>query len=250
MTGIGRGYHIKNCNPHMFSRCDMLLLFQTCYDHHKDKYKQMTTILLVRHALNDYVKTGKLAGWLPGIHLNDLGKAQAEALGERLAKAPIRHIYASPLERTMETAAAIQQHHSHLQIEQNTEIAEVRYGDWEGMKLDTLRKRKMWSVVQEYPSRAVFPNGEAMRDVQVRAVNEIERIVKKHPAETVAIVSHADLIKMVLAHYLGMHLDNFQRIMVSPASISTLMLGHSRPFVVTMNDMGHLAAIKQDQQHG
>ena len=89
-----------------------------------------------------------------------------------------------------------------------------------------------------------------MRDVQVRAVNEIERITKKHPAETVAIVSHADLIKMVLAHYLGMHLDNFQRIMVSPASISILMLAHSRPFVVTMNDMGHLASIKQDQHHG
>jgi len=210
----------------------------------------MTTILLVRHAVNDYVKTGKLAGWIKGIHLNDMGITQADALGKRLADAPLDYIYASPLERTMETAKAIEQHHPQLKIEQNMEIGEVKYGDWEGMKLDTLRKRKMWSVVQEYPSRAVFPNGEAMRDVQMRAVNEIERIIKKHPSETVVIVSHADLIKMVLAHYLGMHLDNFQRIMVSPASISTLMVGHSRPFVVTMNDMGHLMDLEENQKSG
>lgn len=200
----------------------------------------MTTILLIRHAVNDFVKTGKLAGWTPGVHLNDEGNAQAEALGQRLAKMPIDCIYASPLERTMETAQAIQQHHPHLQIEQNLEIGEVQYGDWEGMKIADLRKRKMWDVVQEYPSRAYFPKGETMRGVQIRAVNEIERIVEKHPHQTVVIVSHADLIKMVLAHYLGMHLDNFQRIVVSPASINTLMLGHSRPFIATMNDIAHV----------
>lgn len=200
----------------------------------------MTTILLIRHAVNDFVKTGKLAGWTPGVHLNDEGTAQAEALGQRLAKMPIDTIYASPLERTMETAQAIQQHHPHLQIEQNLEIGEVQYGDWEGMKIADLRKRKMWDVVQEYPSRAFFPKGETMRGVQIRAVNEIERIVEKHPQQTIVIVSHADLIKMVLAHYLGMHLDNFQRIVVSPASINTLMLGHSRPFIATMNDIAHV----------
>jgi probable phosphomutase (TIGR03848 family) len=208
----------------------------------------MTTILLIRHAVNDYVKTGKLAGWIPGVRLSEEGQAQAEALGQRLANAPIRHLYASPLERTMETAEAIRQHHPDLSIEENQEIAEVRYGDWEGMEIAALRHRKMWSVVQEYPSRAVFPGGETMRGVQTRAVDEIERIVARHPRQMVAVVSHADLIKMILAHYLGMHLDNFQRIVVSPASISTLMLGHSRPFVATMNDMAHVLQLERERQ--
>lgn len=208
----------------------------------------MTTILLIRHAVNDFVKTGKLAGWTPEVHLNDEGKAQAEALGKRLAHAPINRIYSSPLERTMETAQAIQQQHPHLQIEISAEIAEVRYGDWEGAEIAALNRRKMWQVVQEYPSRASFPNGETMRGVQMRAVNEIERIVAHHPQEMVVVVSHADLIKMVLAHYLGMHLDNFQRIVVSPASISTLMLGHSRPFIATMNDIAHVLEMERERK--
>jgi probable phosphomutase (TIGR03848 family) len=206
--------------------------------------ERMTTILLVRHAVNDYVKTGKLAGRLPNIHLNDEGKAQAEALGARLADSPIKHIYASPLDRTMETAAAIQVHHSHLSVQTNELIGEVKYGDWEGMSIALLRMRKLWSVIQEYPSRAVFPNGEALRDAQTRAVNEIERLVQAHPNEMVVVVSHADIIKMVLAHYLGMHLDNFQRLVVSPASISTITLGHSRPYVGVINDVSHLKGVK------
>jgi len=208
----------------------------------------MTTILLIRHATNDFVKTGKLAGWTPEVHLNDEGKAQAQALSIRLADAPLHHLYASPLERTMETAEAVRLHHPQLQIEQNPTLGEVRYGDWEGMSLSTLQKRKMWEVVQEYPSRAVFPNGETMRGVQVRAVDEIERLVIKHPRHMIAIVSHADLIKMVLAHYLGMHLDNFQRIVVSPASISVISLSHSRPFVGVMNDTAHITQMEQERK--
>jgi len=208
----------------------------------------MTTIMLIRHAVNDFVKTGKLAGWTPEVHLNEEGQAQANALGERLADTPIHHLYASPLERTMETAEAIRKHHDGLDIVHNHEIAEVRYGDWEGAKIADLRRRKMWDVVQEYPSRAYFPNGETMRGVQTRAVNEIERLVQAHPRETVAIVGHADIIKMVLAHYLGMHLDNFQRIVVSPASISVLMLGHSRPFIAMMNDTAHVTLMERERK--
>ncbi len=208
----------------------------------------MTQILLVRHAVNDFVKTGKLAGWTPEVHLNDDGKAQAEALGKRLADVPITHLYASPLERTMETAEAIRQHHPNLEIVQNTEIGEVRYGDWEGMAIAELAKRKMWQVVQEYPSRAYFPNGETMRGVQTRAVNEIERLVTLHPRDLVVVVSHADLIKMVIAHFLGMHLDNFQRIVVSPASISVLMLGFGRPYVGTVNDVAHVVQMERERK--
>lgn len=204
--------------------------------------------MLIRHAVNDFVKTGKLAGWTPEVHLNDDGKAQATALGERLADAPIKQLYASPLERTMETAQAIQQHHPQLEIQPNEGLGEVRYGDWEGAKIADLRRRKMWEVVQEYPSRASFPNGETMRGVQTRAVNEVERLVAAHPRDLVIVVAHADLIKMVLAHYLGMHLDNFQRIVVSPASINTLMLGHSRPFVATLNDTAHVQQLERERK--
>jgi len=208
----------------------------------------MTTILLIRHAANDFVKTGRLAGWMSGVHLNEEGQAQAKALGQRLAAAPIRHIYASPIERTMETAQAIARHHPQIQVEANRDIGEVRYGDWEGKKISDLRRRKMWEVVQEYPSRARFPNGETMRGVQTRIVNAIECLVQRHPNQMIALVFHADLIKMALAHYLGMHLDVFQRIVISPASISILRLGHSRPFVITMNDMAHVLELKQTRK--
>ncbi|MCY3572654.1 MAG: MSMEG_4193 family putative phosphomutase [Chloroflexi bacterium] len=204
----------------------------------------MTTILLIRHAVNDFVKTGKLAGWTPGVHLNEAGIAQAEALGARLAGAPLNHLYASPIERTMETAAAIAAHHPQLTVQACEQIGEVRYGAWQGKSIAELAQRKMWAVVQEYPSRAVFPEGETMRGVQTRIVEAIETLVRRHPNQLVALVFHADLIKMCLAHYLGMHLDVFQRIVISPASISTLQLGHSRPFIVNMNDTAHLQALK------
>jgi probable phosphomutase (TIGR03848 family) len=208
----------------------------------------MTHILLVRHAVNDFVKTGKLAGWTPGVHLNDEGKAQAEALGKRLADTPIQRLYSSPLERTMETAEAIRQHHLDLQIQAKEGIGEVRYGDWEGMEIAKLSMRKMWHVVQEYPSRASFPNGETMRGVQERAVNAIEELASAHPRELVVVVSHADLIKMILAHFLGMHLDAFQRIVIAPASISTLMLGYGRPYVSTMNDVAHIQQMERERK--
>jgi probable phosphoglycerate mutase len=208
----------------------------------------MTHILLVRHAVNDFVKTGKLAGWTPEVHLNDEGKAQAGALGKRLADVPITHLYASPLERTMETAEAIRQHHPTLDIIRDAEIGEVRYGDWEGKTVSSLQSRKMWHVVQEYPSRAYFPNGETMRAVQVRAVNEIERLASIHPRALVAVVSHADIIKMVVAHFLGMHLDNFQRLVISPASISSLMLGYGRPYLATINDCAHVSQMERERK--
>jgi probable phosphomutase (TIGR03848 family) len=208
----------------------------------------MTQILLIRHAVNDFVKTGRLAGWTPEVHLNEEGQAQAAALGQRLAAVPIHHLYASPLERTMETAEAIRQHHPHLQIQHRDGIGEVRYGDWEGRPIADLTRRKMWAVIQEYPSRASFPNGETMRAVQNRVIDAIESLVADHPRATVAIVSHADLIKMALAHYLGMHLDNFQRIVISPASISTLLISHSRPFVAGMNDTAHIADMERDRK--
>jgi probable phosphoglycerate mutase len=208
----------------------------------------MTQILLIRHATNDFVKTGKLAGWTPDVHLNEEGQAQAAALGKRLADAPLQRLYSSPLERTMETAEAVRAYHAHLPLTPYPEVGEVQYGDWQGQAVSALTMRKMWHVIQEYPSRAFFPNGETMRGVQARVVNAIERLAEEHPRELVVVVSHADLIKMVLAHYLGMHLDNFQRIVVSPASISTLSLGYGRPYVISMNDVAHVTEMERERK--
>lgn len=205
----------------------------------------MTTFLLLRHAVNDWVKTGKLAGWTPGVHLNEDGQAQAAALGQRLADKPLKAIYASPLERTMETAQAIVAHHGALEVQTLDAVGEVGYGRWQGEEVKKLVARKMWHVIQYVPSRASFPDGETMRGVQLRAVDSLETLAERHPREMVAVVSHSDIIKMILAHYLGMHLDLFQRIVVSPASLSVIELGYGRPFVALVNDTSHCPPKKQ-----
>lgn len=199
----------------------------------------MTTFLLIRHAINDWVKTGKLAGWTPGVHLNEDGQAQAIALGQRLADRPLKAIYASPLERTMETAQAIAAHHGALTVHTLEAVGEVGYGRWQGEEVKKLVARKMWHVIQYVPSRASFPEGESLRRVQLRAVDALEALAERHPREMIAVVSHSDVIKMILAHYLGMHLDLFQRIVVSPASLSVVELGYGRPFVALINDTSH-----------
>ncbi|MFP4323481.1 MAG: MSMEG_4193 family putative phosphomutase [Anaerolineales bacterium] len=199
----------------------------------------MTQFLLIRHAVNDWVKTGKLAGRTPGVHLNDHGQRQAAALGERLAEHKLHAIYTSPLERCVETAEAIAQHHPKLSVETLDGILEVGYGRWQGAKLDRLRRQKLWRNVQYHPARVQFPDGETMRGAQARAVDTIEDLQRRYPRQTVVLVFHSDVIKMVIAHYLGVHLDLFQRIMVSPASISTLVLGSGMPFIAGVNDTSH-----------
>jgi probable phosphomutase (TIGR03848 family) len=200
----------------------------------------MTQILLIRHAVNEYVRTGRLAGWTPEVHLNDEGKTQAQAIGQRLASAKIEAVYSSPLERTVETAQAILNYHCHLNLQCDEDLGEVRYGSWQGEKISKLAQKKEWFTVQNFPTRMQFPEGEAMRTAQLRAVDAVERLANKHPKGIIALVSHSDIIKMILAHYLGMHLDMFQRINVAPASLSILALGSSRPMIDRINDTSHL----------
>ncbi|MCC7207960.1 MAG: MSMEG_4193 family putative phosphomutase [Anaerolineae bacterium] len=205
----------------------------------------MSEFLLIRHAVNDFVKTGRLAGWTPGVHLNEDGRAQAEALGHRLAKTRIDALYSSPLERTVETAEAVLAHHPHLKLNLLDDVGEVRYGTWQGAEIKSLVKRKMWRVVQINPSRARFPGGESMREAQMRAVNAIEMLNERHPRSAIAVVSHSDIIKMIVAHYLGVHLDLFQRIDVSPASLTILRLGYGRPVLVQLNEASYLPPPRQ-----
>ncbi|RME46657.1 MAG: MSMEG_4193 family putative phosphomutase [Chloroflexi bacterium] len=199
----------------------------------------MTQLLLIRHAVNDWVGTNRLAGWTPGVHLNDEGRRQAEALAQRLADAELKAIYSSPLERTLETAEIIAQPHG-LPVYIREGIGEARYGEWTGQKLEDLAKTELWPVIQFYPSGARFPGGEALREMQARAVAEIDAIRADHPEGMVAVVSHADVIKAIIAYYVGMHLDLFQRLAISPASLSVLVFSKMGPRLVRLNDTSHI----------
>jgi probable phosphomutase (TIGR03848 family) len=200
----------------------------------------MATIVLVRHGENDWVKKNRLAGWIPGVHLNENGRRQAADAAERLAALPIKVVYSSPLTRCRETADYIAAAHQ-LEIIELEEVGEVRYGAWEGRKIKKLAKKPLWRIVQFFPSRLRFPDGESLHEVQFRAVQAIEQLCLRHENDFVVVVSHADVIKLVLAHYLGVHLDLFQRIMVAPASVSVLSLPPNGTIqVVRVNDTGPL----------
>jgi probable phosphoglycerate mutase len=183
----------------------------------------MAVILLVRHGENEWVKKGRLAGWIPGIHLNEKGQEQVASAAARLAHLPITAIYSSPVTRCLETARPIADQFN-LPIISVEAFGEVRYGKWEGKKIKKLAKKPAWHTVQHFPSRHQFPAGETLRDVQYRAVSALETLSQRHEKETIVVVSHADVIKLVLAHYLGIHLDLFQRLGLSPASISAVEL--------------------------
>lgn len=206
-----------------------------------------TNLLLVRHALNDWVGDNKLAGWTPGVHLNDKGRDQAEALSQRLADQTIAAFYSSPLERSVETAQIIAAPHN-LEVQIREGVGEVRYGEWTGQSIKELAKQDTWRVVQYVPSRARFPNGEAIREMQARAVSELDAIVAAHPEETVLVVSHADVLKAALAHYVGLHLDLFQRLVVNPASLSVVTFTPMGPRLVCLNDTAHDTQAETD--HG
>jgi probable phosphoglycerate mutase len=212
-------------------------------------HQLMAYALLIRHAQNDWVKKKRLAGWTPGVHLNDVGRKQAEQLAGRLAQLPLKAIYSSPLERCLETAAAIATAHP-LEVQQVKGMGEVRYGKWQGKKIKKLSKKPAWHNIQHYPSRFRFPGGESLFEVQQRAVSAIEVLARKHEGESFAIVSHADVIKLALAHYLGMHIDLFQRLAIAPASVSLVALPKSGLVrVLRVNDHGPIEPPSTPDEH-
>jgi probable phosphomutase (TIGR03848 family) len=201
-------------------------------------------LILIRHAVNDWVGE-KLAGWTPGVHLNDEGRAQAAALARRLAEVPLAAIYSSPLERTLETAEPLAQAHG-LAVQAREGLGETQYGDWTGRTLKELRDEKLWPVVQVYPSGARFPAGESMREVQARIVAELDAIRDSHTGQTVAVVSHSDPIKMAVAHYTGLALDLFQRLTISPASVTAFAFTQFGPRLLCMNYTDPLPSFKME----
>jgi probable phosphomutase (TIGR03848 family) len=202
----------------------------------------VTTVLLVRHGRTAANAGGVLAGWTPGVHLDDTGRAQAAALAQRIGPVPLAAVVTSPLERTRETAEALltgRDPQPALHVDDR--VAECRYGDWTGKELKALAKEPLWKVVQAHPSAAVFPGdeGEAMADMQHRAVAAVREWNATLGADaTYAVVSHGDVIKAILADALGLHLDQFQRLQCDPCSISVVRYTELRPFVVRTNDIG------------
>jgi broad specificity phosphatase PhoE len=196
----------------------------------------MPLLLLIRHGENDFVKTGKLAGHLPGIHLNERGQKQAQALGEALKAVPLRAIYSSPLERAMETAEPIATSHQ-LEILQDSNLLDGHVGKWQGKSLKTLRLTNAWKVVQHSPSRFQFPEGESFVELQARVVNVLEGIVKKYnkPKDIIAVVFHADPIKLAISHFLGLPLDHFQRLGCDTGSLSALFVGEMGANLIKLN---------------
>src|SRR4051794_29762929 len=179
-----------------------------------------------------------LAGWTPGVHLDDRGQEQARALAERLEKVPVAGIVASPLERCQETAAALAEGRD-VSVATDDRLGECRYGDWTGQELKKLVKDPLWKVVQAHPSAAAFPGGEALRDTQNRAVDAVRDHNRSFGDDATWIaVSHGDVIKAVVADALGLHLDLFQRIQVDPCSLTVIRYTELRPFVVRLNDTG------------
>lgn len=201
-----------------------------------------TRILLIRHGVNDYIKKGLLAGRTPEIHLNEEGHKQAATVAERLGCEKIAAVYSSPLERCQETAAPLAARLG-LELQTLDDVKETDCGDWTGQALEELRKAEVWQQVQFNPSIFRFPNGESMLEIQGRMVATLERLHREHANQTIVVVSHSDPIKLAIAYYMGMALDLFQRLEVSPASISELDFNPLRVRLVRLNDCAHMSSV-------
>ncbi len=196
-----------------------------------------TLVLLVRHGQT--TTTGKvLPGRAPGLDLAPAGREQADRAAARIgALDRVDAVYASPLERTVQTATPIARA-AGQRLRRAKGLLECDFGDWTGAELKALRKLPEWSQVQSHPSGFRFPGGESFAEMQTRIWDELERLVKEHPGGTVVAVSHADPIKAAVAMATGVHLDLFQRIVISPCSVTPLLFTATGPVVLAVNSTG------------
>ncbi|MGH2582741.1 MAG: histidine phosphatase family protein [Anaerolineales bacterium] len=185
----------------------------------------MPTVLLIRHGENDYSQKQKLAGRLPGIHLNKKGEQQAKDLALALKDLPLKAVYSSPLERAMETALPIAEAHN-LKVVRRPGLIETDQPGWQGKSIRQLIRSKEWRVLQTMPSRFRFPDGESIAEQQMRQVAELETLCAQHKEQDYfACIGHADPFKSLIAYYIGLPLDYFQRLTLNTASVSMLALG-------------------------
>ncbi len=205
----------------------------------EEKAPGATLVLLIRHAENEWTASGKLAGRTPDVHLNEAGKTQAEALANFLAAQPLAALYSSPLERCVETAAPLALRLG-LPVVEVADLIEVDYGEWRGAELKELRTQPAWQAVQHFPSSFRFPLGESLRATQQRAIDAVEQLVAAHNNQTIALFSHGDVIRTLVAHYAGVPLDLFQRIQINTASVSVVGFFGERPALLAMNVQAEL----------
>lgn len=203
----------------------------------------MPVIILVRHGENEFVKKGKLAGRLPGVHLNNHGQEQAQAAAQMLAEllkdSPPKAIYSSPLERAVETAEPIARTFN-LEVQIREGLLETNCGEWAGQSVKALSRLKVWKTVQQRPSMFTFPGGETFMGSQHRIVTELQELAGRYEEKDILIcVSHADPIKLAISYFLGQPIDLFQRLMVSPASISTIAIGPGGAALINLNCTPH-----------
>ncbi|WP_127356557.1 histidine phosphatase family protein [Actinacidiphila soli] len=210
----------------------------------------MPTVILVRHGRSTANTDGVLAGWSPGVALDDSGRDQAGALAGRLAGVPLAAVVTSPLQRCRETVQPLLDIRPELPMHTDDRIGECHYGDWTGRKLAELAGEPLWATVQRYPSGAVFPGegGESIRAMQARAVDAVrdwnDRIEAEHGPDAVYVLcSHGDIIKSIAADALGMHLDLFQRLAVDPCSVTAINYTPLRPFLLRLGDTGDLSVL-------
>ncbi|MFI1396587.1 histidine phosphatase family protein [Streptomyces sp. NPDC020681] len=208
----------------------------------------MATLILVRHGRSTANTAGVLAGWTPGVHLDERGAAQAAALPARIAEVPLAAVVSSPLERCVQTLQPLLDARPGLELKTDERIGECHYGDWSGRKLKELADEPLMQVVQQHPSAAVFPGGESMRAMQARAVDAVRdwnaRIEAAHGEDAAYVMcSHGDIIKALVADALGMHLDVFQRIHVEPCSVTAIRYTRTRPFVLRLGDTGEFGSL-------
>jgi probable phosphomutase (TIGR03848 family) len=200
----------------------------------------MTLVLLIRHAHSVANGSGILAGRTEGVMLSPAGRKQAQELAKRLGEIPIKSLLSSPLERCEQTISPwlkkIADSNPKLKVHLDEDLSEVDYGQWTGRKLRSLSKEALWKKVQEEPSKVTFPEGESMKAMQTRAMRALQRGLHKRGKGHIILVSHGDVLKAILASALNMHLDEFQRIVVDPASISILDYSSTKPRLILMND--------------
>lgn len=198
-------------------------------------------LVLIRHAHSQSNASGVLSGRLPNIHLSEKGIKQSQQLSERLGNFAVAQLRVSPMERCFETISpwlsdVVLKSSPDFEPIIDPSLNEVDYGDWSGKKLISLARKKEWRTVQESPSRMYFPGGEGIAQMQSRAMSVVHELAKLPDSKTAVIVSHGDVIKSIVASALGTHLDEFQRIIVDPASVSVLEYSGIKPRVLLLND--------------
>jgi probable phosphomutase (TIGR03848 family) len=193
----------------------------------------MTKILLIRHATTDAVGHS-LSGRLPGVHLNAAGMEQAEHLADRLGNFNLAEVYCSPLERAVETAKPLLARLNRSCIIEEAFI-ELDYGKWTNLSFKEVEDDPQFKLYNTFRSNTRIPGGEMMLQAQARMVSGLEKVAAKHPEQTIAVISHSDMIKSAIAHFAGMHLDLMQRIEISPASVSIVDLYAETARILLLN---------------